>query len=116
MGKSFSEMRPELASEFSEHNLPLKLSEQSESQPPTPSESPKETEQTKPTELPAPTEPPVETQSKTEYDYEFDIQAIRADCIAIGQSMGYTPNTSLPLQKSYGGIRHLHRNPIRAAH
>ena len=84
MGKSFSEMRPELTSEFLEHNLPLKPSEQSESQPPSPSESPKETEQTKPTEPPAPTEPPVETQSKTEYDYEFDIQAIRADCIAIG--------------------------------
>lgn len=33
------------------------------------------------------TEPPAETQPKTAYDYEFDINAIRADCIAIGQSI-----------------------------
>ena len=97
-----------------------KPSEQAETQLPAPSEPPKETEQSKPTEqpvaterddapaevpapteppatteppIPAETEPPVETQPKTAYDYEFDINAIRADCIAIGQSMGYTLNT-----------------------
>ena len=46
------------------------------------------------------TEPPAETQPKTAYDYEFDINAIRADCIAIGQSMGYTLNTSLSPQNA----------------
>ena len=98
-------------------------------QPPKPSEQPKETEQPKPTEPPAtsrPTEPPastespasteppattepqapvetdspVETQPKTAYDYEFDINVIRADCIAIGQSMGYSLNTSLTPQNA----------------
>ena len=104
-----------------------KPSEQTEAQLPAPSEPPKETEQSKPTEqpvatetdeapaeVPAPTEPPatteppipaetelpVETQPKTAYDYEFDINAIRADCIAIGQSMGYTLNTSLTPQNA----------------
>ena len=104
-----------------------KPSEQTEAQLPAPSEPPKETEQSKPTEQPvvtetdeapaeppAPTEPPatteppipaetelpVETQPKTAYDYEFDISAIRSDCIAIGQSMGYTLNTSLSPQNA----------------
>ena len=104
-----------------------KPSEQAETQPPAPSEPPKETEQPKPTEqpvatepyeaptepptpteppatteppAPAETEPPVKTQPKTAYDYEFDINAIRSDCIAIGQSMGYTLNTSLTPQNA----------------
>ena len=104
-----------------------KPSEQTETQLPAPSEPPKETEQPKPTEQPAATEPdeapaevpapleppaiteppapaetkqPVETQPKTAYDYEFDISAIRADCIAIGQGMGYTLNTSLSPQNA----------------
>jgi len=42
----------------------------------------------------------VETQPKTAYDYEFDISAIHADCIAIGQGMGYTLNTSLSPQNA----------------
>ena len=42
----------------------------------------------------------METQPKTAYDYEFDINAIRADCIAIGQGMGYTLNTSLSPQNA----------------
>lgn len=68
----------------------------------TPTEPPAPTEPPTPTEPPAPveTEPPVETQPKTAYDYEFDINAIRADCIAIGQSMGYTLNTSLTPQNA----------------
>lgn len=104
-----------------------KPSEQTGAQLPAPSEPPKETEQSKPTEqpvaterddapaevpapteppatteppIPAETEPPVETQPKTAYDYEFDINAIRADCIAIGQGMGYTLNTSLTPQNA----------------
>lgn len=104
-----------------------KPSEQTETQLPAPSEPTKETEQYKPTEQPvatepdeapaeppAPTEPPatteppvpveteqlVETEPKTAYDYEFDINAIRADCIAIGQGMGYTLNTSLSPQNA----------------
>ena len=104
-----------------------KPSEQAETQLPAPSEPTKETEQYKPTEQPVATEPdeapaeppaptetpattelpvpveteqPVETEPKTAYDYEFDINAIRADCIAIGQSMGYTLNTSLSPQNA----------------
>lgn len=69
---------------------------------PTPTEPPAPTEPSAPTEPPAPveTEPPMEPQPKTAYDYEFDINAIRADCIAIGQSMGYTLNTSLTPQNA----------------
>lgn len=69
---------------------------------PAPPEPPALTEPPTPTEPPAPveTEPPVETQPKTAYDYEFDINAIRADCIAIGQSMGYTLNASLTPQNA----------------
>ena len=48
----------------------------------------------------------METQPKTAYDYEFDINAIRADCIAIGQGMGYTLNASLsPQSASLIGLR-----------
>lgn len=69
---------------------------------PAPTELPAPTEPLAPTEPPAPveTEPPVVAQPKTAYDYEFDINAIRADCIAIGQSMGYTLNTSLTMQNA----------------
>lgn len=104
-----------------------KPSEQAETQLPAPSEPPRETEQSKHTEqpvvtetdeapaevpaltespatteppAPAVTEQPVETQPKTAYDYEFDINAIRSDCIAIGQGMGYTLNTSLSPQNA----------------
>lgn len=104
-----------------------KPSEQTEAQLPATSEPPRETEQSKPTEqpvaterddapaevpapteppatteppIPAETEPPVETQPKTAYDYEFDISAISSDCIAIGQGMGYTLNTSLSPQNA----------------
>ena len=69
---------------------------------PAPTEPPAPAKPTTPTEPPAPveTEPPMETQPKTAYDYEFDINAIRADCIAIGQGMGYTLNTSLTPQNA----------------
>ena len=65
---------------------------------------PAPTEPPVPTEAPAPspvdTNPPVETQPKSAYDYEFDINTIRADCIAIGQSMGYTLNPTMTPQNA----------------
>lgn len=47
---------------------------------------------------PPPTETPTQTASentKTAYDFEFDMEAIKADCIGIGQSMGLRLDTSL---------------------
>lgn len=47
---------------------------------------------------PLPTETPTQTafeNTKTAYDFEFDIEAIKADCIGIGQSMGLRLDTSL---------------------
>ena len=47
---------------------------------------------------PPPTETPTQTASentKTAYDFEFDMEAIKADCISIGQSMGLRLDTSL---------------------
>lgn len=53
-----------------------------------------------PTEPPAPTEPPTKPQPKNAYDYPFDINVIHSDCIAIGESMGYTLNASLTPQNA----------------
>lgn len=77
-----------------------------ESKPaPTPTEKPQET--TKPsTETPPPaqTQPPVEeqpqttpeeTKPKSAYDFEFDMEAIKADCIGIGRGMGLSLDSSL---------------------
>lgn len=50
------------------------------------------------TETPPPAQPtaaPEETKPKTAYDYAFDIEAIKADCIGIGQSMGLSLDSSL---------------------
>lgn len=47
---------------------------------------------------PPPAETPTQTASentKTAYDFEFDMEAIKADCISIGQSMGLRLDTSL---------------------
>ena len=47
---------------------------------------------------PPPAETPPQTASentKTAYDFEFDMVAIKADCISIGQSMGLRLDTSL---------------------
>ena len=66
-------------------------------EPPELQEPPEESEQQLPLETEA---PPEEIQPKTAYDFEFDIDAIRADCIAIGQSMGYTLNASLTPQNA----------------
>lgn len=61
----------------------------------TPAEAPETPTPTEP-EMPAePETPPQETQPKTAYDFEFDIEAIKADCIGIGQSMGLTLDASL---------------------
>ena len=61
-----------------------------------------ETPVTKPTtgnnNNPPPAETPTQTASentKTAYDFEFDMEAIMADCISIGQSMGLRLDTSL---------------------
>lgn len=60
-----------------------------------------ETPATKPTtenNNPPPVETPTQTASentKTAYDFEFDMEAIMADCISIGQSMGLRLDTSL---------------------
>lgn len=61
----------------------------------TPAEAPETPAPTEP-EMPAePETPPQEAQPKTAYDFEFDIEAIKADCIGIGQSMGLTLDASL---------------------
>ena len=70
----------------------------------TPTETPKETPPAETTPPPAQTQPPMETQPqptpeetqpKSAYDYEFDIEVIKADCIAIGQGMGLSLDSSL---------------------
>lgn len=62
-----------------------------------PTETPKETPpaQTQPPMETQPQPTPEETQPKSAYDYEFDIEAIKADCIAIGQGMGLSLDSSL---------------------
>ncbi len=85
-------------------------SESKETDAPVESEAPEETEspestaapetQQPPTETPPPAPPqptaaPEEAKPKTAYDYAFDIEAIKADCIGIGQSMGLSLDSSL---------------------
>lgn len=63
-----------------------------------PQQEPQETQpiaETPPPAPPQPTAAPEETKPKTAYDYEFDIAAIKADCIGIGQSMGLSLDSSL---------------------
>lgn len=70
-------------------------SEKAEETPPAETEKPHETPEpaeTKP--QPAP-EAPEETKPKSAYDFEFDMEAIKADCIAIGNGMGLHLDTSL---------------------
>ena len=67
-------------------------------QPRTAQQEPQATQPTTETPPPAPPQPtaaPEETKPKTVYDYEFDIAAIKADCIGIGQSMGLSLDSSL---------------------
>lgn len=68
-------------------------------QPQTAQQEPHETQQpiaeTPPPAQPQPMAAPEEIKPKTAYDYEFDIAAIKADCIGIGQSMGLNLDSSL---------------------
>lgn len=68
-------------------------------QPQAAQQEPQETQQpiaeTPPPAPPQPTAAPEETKPKTAYDYAFDIEAIKADCIGIGQSMGLNLDSSL---------------------
>lgn len=62
-----------------------------------------------PTESPAPIKPPTEPQPNSGYDYPFDISVIRSECIAIGESIGYTLNASLtPSKTQVGGTGSLY--------
>lgn len=68
---------------------------------PTQAETKQPQEKTDAPKAPATTEPPTKTETPTEpvklktaYDYAFDIEAIRSDLIAVGQSMGLTHITS----------------------
>ena len=64
-------------------------------QPQTAQQEPQETQQPIAETPPQPTSAPEKTKPKTAYDYEFDIEAIKADCIGIGQSMGLSLDSSL---------------------
>lgn len=68
---------------------------------PTKTEIKQPQEKTDAPKAPATPEPPTKTETPTEpvkpktaYDYAFDIEAIRSDLIAVGQSMGLTHITS----------------------
>ncbi len=68
---------------------------------PTQAETKQPQEKTDAPKAPATTEPPAKTETPTEpvkpktaYDYAFDIEAIRSDLIAVGQSMGLTHITN----------------------
>lgn len=70
----------------------IKQPQKSENKPQEKTDAPK---------APATPEPPTKTETPTEpvkpktaYDYAFDIEAIRSDLIAVGQSMGLTHITS----------------------
>lgn len=62
-----------------------------ESSKPAETSKPQESSSPPATESPKPTEP---VKSKSIYDYEFDIEAIRNELISIGQGMGLTHITS----------------------
>lgn len=85
---------PEPAAEApAKESQPPAATASAEETPPAPTEKPQETQP--PTETPQPTAAPEETKPKTAYDYAFDIEAIKADCIGIGQGMGLTLDSSL---------------------
>lgn len=65
---------------------------------PVPTEQPQTAQpitETPPSTPPQSTAAPEEIKPKTAYDYTFDIEAIKADCIGIGQSMGLSLDSSL---------------------
>ena len=81
---------PEPATEAPEKEPPPSTAPvSSESGQPAAETTPAPTEQTQTTAAPE------ETKPKTAYDYAFDIEAIKADCIGIGQGMGLTLDSSL---------------------
>ena len=62
---------------------------------PTKTEIKQPQEKTDAPKAPETPEPPTKTETpKTAYDYAFDIEAIRSDLIAVGESMGLTHITS----------------------
>ena len=70
----------------------VKQPQKSENKPQEKTDAPKAPETPEPpTKTETPTEP---VKPKTAYDYAFDIEAIRSDLIAIGESMGLTHITS----------------------
>ena len=52
-------------------------------------------EETEPPVVIPPQTVPEDTKPKTAYDYEFDIEAVKADCISIGLGMGLALDSSL---------------------
>lgn len=52
-------------------------------------------EETEPLVVIPPQTVPEDTKPKTAYDYEFDIEAVKADCISIGLGMGLALDSSL---------------------
>ncbi len=64
-------------------------------QPETAQQQPQEVQPQAETPPAQPTAVPEETKPKTAYDYAFDIETIKADCIGIGQSMGLSLDSSL---------------------
>lgn len=77
-------------------------SEKAEETPPAETEKPQETQPPMETPEPQPTAAPEETKPKTAYDYAFDIEAIKADCIAIGNGMGlHLDNSLTPSNAAY---------------
>ena len=52
-------------------------------------------EETEPPVVIPPQTVPEDTKPKTAYDYEFDIEAVKADCIGIGLGMGLALDSSL---------------------
>ena len=85
------ESQPPAATAAADTKAPVSAEET----PPAPTEKPQETQPPTETPQPQPTAAPEETKPKTAYDYEFDIEAIKADCIGIGQGMGLTLDSSL---------------------
>ncbi len=67
-------------------------SEKAEETPPAETEKPQEIPKSDEPPAPSVTEAPVQ---KTAYDFEFDMESIKADCIDIGRSMGLTLDASL---------------------
>lgn len=81
----------------------VKQPQKSENKPQEKTDAPKAPETPEPpTKTETPTEP---VKPKTAYDYAFDIEAIRSDLIAIGESMGLTHITSDDERKSRRAIR-----------